>query len=103
MDNLKLYVIVRGDIPKSWYAPQACHAVAEYTKDHPENFKQWNNHNIVILKCKDRYELHGCMEELQDEGVDYSVFRESHLDAGMTATAFTSFIQIEAFQKLKLL
>lgn len=90
---MKMYVLVRRDLPKGWYAPQACHAVAEYAIDNL-GFDDWKNGTIIIKGVKDKRELCKCTNFLDDNfnelGVEYSYFSESYQDTGVTSMAFLS-------------
>lgn len=51
MDNLKLYILVRGDISPEQQAVQAGHAVAQFCMEHPK--AGWKNGTLVYLRLKD--------------------------------------------------
>lgn len=100
---MKMYVIVRKDIPETWYTPQACHAVAQFALDHPEHHGDWQNQNIVVLGAKTKDHFDDYVSTLRILGINFSCFCESYQDVGTTSLAFVSNKQIPAFKKLKLL
>lgn len=102
---MKMYVVVRTDIPKNWYIPQACHAVAQFAFDdyHFGEFKDmfnWGNGNIVVLGAADKDHLKWIAS---NAGVDCSKFYESYKDSDLTAISFISDRQVEAVDNLPLL
>lgn len=52
---MKLYVLIRKDMPKSYQAVQAGHAVAEWLIETPKN--KWNNHTLIYLNVPSEAEL----------------------------------------------
>lgn len=47
-----MYVLVRDDLPKSWRAPQACHAVAELAGSfgtEPEYLDWLRDHRTMVV------------------------------------------------------
>lgn len=52
---MKLYVLIRKDMPKAYQAVQGGHAVAQWLIDNPEN--GWNNHTLIYLGVPSEAEL----------------------------------------------
>jgi peptidyl-tRNA hydrolase len=52
---MKMYVLVRKDMPKTWYPVQACHAVAEYMMHNKTG--DWNNGTMVLLGVENERDL----------------------------------------------
>ena len=100
---LKMYVIVRKDIPDNWYIPQSCHAVAEYAKQHREKFEEWGNRTIVVLSVKNLRDLDDYIWYLNEVKTPNATFFEPYLDTGITGVAFTAENEINSFRNLKLL
>jgi hypothetical protein len=48
---MKMYVIVRDDISKSYQAAQGGHALAQMALHYPPVFEDWNNGTIVYLRA----------------------------------------------------
>jgi peptidyl-tRNA hydrolase len=50
--NKVMYILVRDDLPKSWRAPQACHAVAEVASafGSESDYLDWlRNHRTMVV------------------------------------------------------
>lgn len=76
-----MYVLVRNDLSKAQQGVQGGHALAQFALDHPEEFREWNNHTIVYLKMD--------YERLLDLGPKdkYSCFFEPDIGNQLTAKA----------------
>lgn len=80
---MKLYVIVRKNIPKTWWPVQACHAVKEYYRGEP---KSPEHLSVIILSVEDLVELTGIYDLLKSYDTNASIFSESYNSTGYTAT-----------------
>lgn len=96
---LKLYVVVRGDLPAADQAVQAAHAVADFAGEHPREFKDWNtgNNTLILLEARDRVHLRSLAVQAEDGGFkhtkfvepDFKYVRNSKMEANtLTAVAF---------------
>ena len=83
---MKMYIIVRSDISKSYQAAQGGHALAQMALDWPDKFKEWNNHTIVYLKTSyedlQRIASSGILNELD---CVFSDFYEPDINNELTA------------------
>lgn len=96
----RLYVLVRGDLPKSYQAVQACHAACEFMKTHP-GF--WLNDTLVLLQVANEECLRGWLEKASEELDSVTPFFEPDLqDSPMTAFAAAGTIARTLFKGLPL-
>lgn len=96
---MKLYVLVRKDLPRKQQAVQAGHAVAEYLLRVPAY--EWDNGTLVYLGVKDECELLSWGERLTCNNIEWAGFREPDIDNQLTAISAVSDGNI--FQSEKLL
>jgi len=93
----RLYVLVRNDLPQSYKAVQAGHAVAEWLlRD-----QTWRNETLVYLGVNDENELLDWKERLDFKNKKYTEFREP--DIGNQLTAIATLTEGKIFKNLKLL
>lgn len=87
--TLKLYIIVRSNLPPGAQAAQACHALLAFVKAHPIVSDYWHHksNNLVVLQVPDESCLLHLAGRAQDEGIEHSVFREPDFDNTVTAVA----------------
>lgn len=96
---LKLYVVVRGDLPAADQAVQAAHAVADFATDHSKEFRAWNtgNNTLILLEARDEKHLRSLAVQAEDGGFkhtrfvepDYKYVRDSEMMPNtLTAVAF---------------
>lgn len=87
--TLKIYIIVRSNLPPGAQAAQACHALMSFASEHPvtANFWHHKSNNLVVLQVPDESCLLHLAGRAQDEGVEHSVFREPDFDNTVTAVA----------------
>lgn len=59
MENQKLYVVVRSDLPPGGRCAQSCHAAVAFVLGHAEIARSWHesSNNLVILECPSEAEL----------------------------------------------
>jgi hypothetical protein len=101
---MKMYVIVRSDISKSYQAAQGGHALAQMALDWPETFKEWNNRTIIYLKTsyEDLQEM-ASSTVLNDMGCVFSDFWEPDIGDELTAMAVCGVSAENYFKNYKLL
>src|SRR5581483_12233457 len=86
---MKLYVVVRGDLPKNYQAVQAGHALAQMLLWGPMSRmnREWNNQTLIYLKVRDLDSLRQLKASL-DNYQQYPVaFHEPDIGDEMTAFA----------------
>jgi len=93
----RLYVLVRKDLPESYRAIQAGHAVAEWLL----HDRSWNNETLIYLITKDESTLNRWVDKLDFRGIKWVGFREPDIGNQLTAIAVLSDGKI--FRNLELL
>lgn len=85
----KLYLVTRKDIAPGYQAVQSCHALRQFTEEHPEIDKQWfkTSNYLCLLAVKNEEELYSLVCQAKDLNVRVSVFREPDIDNQITAIA----------------
>ncbi len=85
----KLYLVTRKDISPGYQAVQSCHALRQFTEEHPEIDKQWfqASNYLCLLSVKNEEELYSLVCRAKDLDVKVSVFREPDIDNQITAIA----------------
>lgn len=85
---MKLYVVVREDVPPGAWAAQALHAFREFIEHYPDLEKLWyrTSNTIVILGVPSEAHL---WELENNKGVlKTTIFREPDWEDSLTAIAF---------------
>ena len=82
---MKMFVIVRKDIPKIHQAVQAGHALAEYLLYGPSS--SWTNGTLIYLGVKGVNQLENLKYKFERDGISYMEFREPDLDNQITSLA----------------
>lgn len=86
---LKLYVVVREDLPPGAQAVQAAHAMREFAAEHPEIEREWHEKsNTIVMLATNETHLGYLLEQAKLRGVETSIFREPDLDNTLTAVCF---------------
>ena len=85
---MKLYVLVRKDLPRNHQAVQAGHAVAEYLLHAPK--LSWGNGTLIYLRVKDENELVSWGERLTNKGLKWFGFKEPDIGDQLTAISVLS-------------
>lgn len=85
----KLYLVTRRDIAPGYQAVQSCHALRQFTADHPERDEEWfkNSNYLALLSVEDEVELMRLITEAKDMGLRWSAFREPDVGGQITAIA----------------
>ena len=70
-------------------AAQACHTLRQFTEDHPEIDRRWNDESkfLVVLSVPDEAALQHFAQEATDREIAYSVWREPDIDNQVTGIA----------------
>ena len=95
--NNRLYVLVRKDLPESYRAVQAGHAVAEWLLHN----QTWQNETLIYLGVKNEDSLKRWANKLTFKDMEYVAFREP--DIGNQITAIASLGNGKIFKNLELL
>src|SRR5690348_89416 len=90
MDNEKLYIVSRADLPPGDRAAQSCHAAFAFAMRHPNEAGRWfwDSNNIVLLECADEATLRRLVDQARAADVPYALFSEPDFDCAATACAF---------------
>lgn len=95
----RMYVLVRRDLPVSYQAVQAGHAVAEYLIKNSST--EWWNETLIYLGVENEEHLENWIDKLKYYDINLSTFREP--DIRNELTAFATVCDGKMFKKLKLL
>jgi len=95
----KLYVLQRKDLPTSYQAVQAGHAVAEFLLNGPDT--EWDNGILIYLGVNNEKDLIRWSEKLKMKRINYVVFKEP--DIGNQITSLATVCEDKIFRNLKLL
>lgn len=82
-----MYVIGREDLSPGLLAAQLCHALRQFSNDHPEIDKNWfiNSNYICLLSVNSEEELLNLSKKCDELNLCYSKFLEPDLDNSLTA------------------
>lgn len=85
----KLYLVTRRDIAPGYQAVQSCHAMRQFTADHPDRDTEWfkNSNYLALLSVADETELMRLLVAASDKGLRTSAFREPDVGGQITAIA----------------
>lgn len=85
----KLYLITRRDMSPGYQAVQSCHAMRQFTADHPNADLEWftNSNTLALLAVDDEVELMRLVVKAKDLNLHYSVFREPDMGGAITSIA----------------
>ena len=79
--TLKLYTVVRHDLAPGAQAAQSAHALAALALKYPQEFKNWDNQTIVLLKTEYLGQLEKLIEAAEDGEIKHATFHEpDHLE-----------------------
>lgn len=79
----KMYVLMSRQLEYSKPYVQGAHALANFSLEFPEEFKEWNNHTLVFLGCKDIEKERFLLKNKLSENI--SSFNEPDYDNRLTA------------------
>lgn len=87
--HLKLYVVIRADLPPGAQAAQAVHGAFAFAMHHPIVARYWyhKSNNLVVLQVPNEACLKHLANQARDAGIDHAVFREPDFDDTVTAVA----------------
>lgn len=85
----KLYLVTRRDISAGYQAVQSCHAMRQFTADHPDIDLEWfkASNYLALLSVENEAELMRLLGKAADAGLRWSAFREPDVDGQITAIA----------------
>jgi peptidyl-tRNA hydrolase len=82
-----LYVVTRSDLPVGAQAVQAGHALAGYSLNHTESFKQWYecSNYLCYLAVSNEEELRALKTKAEGREIALFAFHEPDFDEALTA------------------
>ena len=85
----KLFLVTRRDISAGYQAVQSCHAIRQFTNDHPEIDCEWfkNSNYLALLSTTNEIELMKLIIAAKEAGIRFSIFREPDVGGEITAIA----------------
>lgn len=85
----KLFLITRRDISPGYQAVQSCHALRQFTAEHPDVDLEWFNQSnyLALLSVADEVALMKLITKASDAGLRWSAFREPDVGGKITAIA----------------
>lgn len=85
----KLFLVTRRDISPGYQAVQSCHAIRQFTADHPDIDAEWfsRSNYLALLSTADEAELVTLIMKAQDLGLRWSAFHEPDVGGAITAIA----------------
>lgn len=85
----KLYLVTRRDLEPGYQAVQSCHAIRQFTAEHPARDGEWftNSNYLALLSVADEVELMRLIIAAKDHGLRWSAFREPDVGGQITAIA----------------
>ena len=99
MEDKRLYVLVRRDLPMSQQVVQSGHAIAEWLLKGPKT--KWDNGTLIILGVSSQRQLKSWKHYLEMNDIPHKEFREP--DIGDQPTALATVHTGEIFRRLSLL
>ena len=90
INNQKLRVVTRRDLPISTQAVQSAHAVIDFQHEYPVESREWQttSNYLALLTVADEYQLDKLIQKAELLGIKHTIFREPDLGNEMTAVAF---------------
>lgn len=89
INNSKLRVITRRDLPVSYQAVQSGHAGIQFQHEHPELATDWhtNSNYLIFLTTENENSLKEFIKKADSKNITISIFREPDIDNEITAIA----------------
>jgi peptidyl-tRNA hydrolase len=85
----KLFLVTRRDIAPGYQAVQSCHAIRQFTAEHPDRDTEWfkSSNYLALLSVANEVELMRLLVAASDAGLRCSAFREPDVGGAITAIA----------------
>lgn len=85
----KLTLVTRRDISPGYQGVQSCHAIRQFTADHPDVDAEWfkSSNFLAWLSVENEIELMRLLVAAQDAGIKWSAWREPDVGGAITAIA----------------
>jgi hypothetical protein len=87
---VKLVTVTRKDLSAGYQLVQSGHAIAEWIKQFPQEFADWNKHSnyLISLSTNNEESLKDLFKKLQYYGANVVAFYEPDIDNQMTAICY---------------
>lgn len=84
---MKLFIVTRSDLAPGARAAQLCHAMRQWSAEHPEADRQWfeESNTLVLLEAANEEALAALVGRAQAARVPCAEFREPDLGEALTA------------------
>lgn len=88
-DNAKLYLVVRGDLPRGAQAVQAAHALTDFFQEYPGIVQEWytTSNHLCLLSVENEQRLQDLYDQALEGYVQAASFYEPDLNDELTAIA----------------
>lgn len=85
----KLFLVTRRDISPGYQAVQSCHAIRQFTADHPTIDAEWfsRSNYLALLSVANELQLMKLIIDADANGLRWSAFREPDVGGAITAIA----------------
>lgn len=85
----KLTLVTRRDISPGYQGVQSCHAIRQFTADHPDIDSEWfkSSNYLAWLSVENEVELFRLITAANDAGIKWSAWREPDVGGAITAIA----------------
>ena len=86
---MKLYLVVRRDLPPGARAAQLCHALRAFVEAHPAEDQAWfrQSNTLVLLEVESEQRLALLLSQAKEKQIACADFREPDLGDSLTAIA----------------
>ncbi len=90
INNQKLRVVTRRDLPISTQAVQSAHAAIDFQHQFPTEAKEWQTKSnyLALLTVSNEEALVKLIDKAEISGIKFTLFREPDLNNEITAVAF---------------
>lgn len=86
LQNQKPYIVLDETLKPGQQIAQCAHAIAEFSIQHPQLFKEWHDISNYIC-CLIAPDLEALEQRCKEQGMSYTTFREPDYDNKLTAIA----------------
>lgn len=88
--QVKLVTVTRKDLSAGYQLVQSGHAIAEWIKQFPQEFAEWNKQSnyLISLSTDNEQTLKDLYNELKSNGAHVVAFYEADIDNQMTSICY---------------
>ena len=90
INNKKLRVVGRKDLPLPYEAVQSAHSSIDFQHEHPEIAKDWQqtSNYLIFLSADSEQHLERLVRKAESKGIVFTKFYEPDLNNELTAVTF---------------